>query len=123
VKQKPTKELAFKLSDLSLKNRRGCCKRGKKVNLISDLSAQVQAGSKFAIVSDGSNGKSSVLNTLIGKRSAFKVAGILKKQQGRKPAVYTSQSDLLLGDLTLEQNLWYFIRLGSVNRRLVIWTL
>ena len=47
------------------------------------------------------------------------MAGILKKQQGRQPAVYTSQSDLLLGDLSLEQNLSYFIRLGSVNRRMV----
>ena len=47
--------------------------------IIGNLSAKIQAGSKFAIISEGAQGKTTVLNTLISRRSAFRVAGIIKK--------------------------------------------
>lgn len=79
----------------------------------------MQAGSKYAIVADGAHGKSTILKNLTDRKTAFVAAGIIKKQIGRQTPVYTTQSfDVLLNDLTLEDNINYFVRLGSVHPRL-----
>ena len=53
-----------------------CCKQD---TLISELSAQVQAGSKYAIVADGAHGKTTILNTLTNRKSAYEASGIIRK--------------------------------------------
>ena len=127
VKQKPRQELALKVSDLRVAQRVGTCcwircrKLKPKNIIVNDLSMQVQAGSKFAIVSDSSQGKSHIIDTLISKRSTLKVSAILSKQLGRGTPVYTSQrsDQVLFLENTLKQNLYYFIMLGSVHPRMV----
>ena len=95
------------------------CYKPKEV-LVHDLSTQIQAGSKFAIVSEGANGKSTILNTLLSRRTAFHVSGLLKRQVGSGTPIYSSQnSDVLFEDLTLKQNLDYYIGLGAVHSNLV----
>ena len=90
-----------------------------KEKLVSDLSAAVQAGSKFAIVSEGSLGKTHILNTIISRRTAYHVAGKLKKQIGRGNPVYTCQKDdVLFEDLTLSSNISYYAGIGSIHPRL-----
>ena len=90
-----------------------------KETLVSDLSAAVQGGSKFAIVSEGSLGKTHILNTIISRRTAYHVAGKLKKQIGRGNPVYTSQKDdVLFEDLTLSSNISYYAGIGSIHPRL-----
>ena len=81
----------------------------------------MQAGSKFAILADSSQGKTHIVNTLTSRRSALKVSAILSKQIGRGAPVYTSQrNDLIFfHECTLRQNFDYFLKLGSVHPRIV----
>lgn len=108
-------ELAFKIENLTISVPQGCLKRKKEVQLLKGVSVNVLVGSKLAIVADAPIGKSAVLNTILGKKSALKTRGSIKKQLGRGPAVYSSQKKMLIDDLTLSQNFAYFVRLGSAN--------
>jgi len=40
--------------------------------LITDVSAQIKSGSKYAIIADAAHGKTTLLNSLMNHRSAFK---------------------------------------------------
>ena len=81
----------------------------------------MQAGSKFAILADSSQGKSHIVDTLTSRRSAMKVSATLSRQLGRGAPVYTSQrNDLVFfNECTLKQNFDYYLKLGSVHPRLV----
>ena len=83
-KQKPGQELAYKISNLSVSRGGRCCgiqwcKPGDKDHLVKDLSLEVQDRSKFAIIADSAQGKTTILSTLTGRRSAYHVQGVLKK--------------------------------------------
>lgn len=82
VKPKTDRSLAYRFIGLTFLKERKCCGMtcGRPTEtIIGNLSAKIQAGSKFAIISEGAQGKTTVLNTLISRRSAFRVAGIIKK--------------------------------------------
>lgn len=87
--------------------------------LVSNLSAEVQAGSKVAIVSDGPQGKTTILNSLTNQKSAFRISGLLKKQAGRRTPIYTSQqTSVLFEEMTIMDNIFYYRLIGSVHPKL-----
>lgn len=59
------------------------------------------------------------MSTLLGNTSAYKLSGIVKKQKDRPVAVYSPQHSLLNEELTMAQNMTYFVRLGSSSGRLL----
>lgn len=97
VKFKPREELALKVENLKVVPRQGCCawmfccKVPFDKVIVNSLAMQVQAGSKFAIIADSSQGKTQILETLTGRRSALKVSARISKQIGRGTPVYTCQ--------------------------------
>lgn len=70
-------------------------------------------------MADAAHGKTSILNSLTNRRSAYKAAGLIKKQMGRRTPVYTTQAyEVLLTELSLAENMAYFATIGSIHPKL-----
>lgn len=106
IRSRPRIEVSFKDLTLSLK--------GKKRNLLRSVSGKISPGRVSAVMGPSGAGKTTFLSALTGKARGCTVIGsilINGKEESmnsyKKIIGFVPQDDIVHGDLTVEENLWF----------------
>ncbi|KAL8166850.1 hypothetical protein V2J09_008349 [Rumex salicifolius] len=109
VKKRPPIEVAFKEVTLTLK--------GKKKCLLQSLTGKIRPGRIAAVMGPSGAGKTTLLSALAGKATGCTRSGLIlingkdvSIHSYRKIVGFVPQDDIVHGNLTVEENLWFSAR-------------
>ncbi|CAN6487343.1 unnamed protein product [Victoria cruziana] len=109
IRTRPTIEIAFKDLTLTLK--------GKRKHLLRCVTGKIMPGRVSALMGPSGAGKTTFLNALAGKATACTMSGIILingKMESihsyKKIIGFVPQDDIVHGNLTVEENLWFSAR-------------
>jgi len=119
IKKRPLVEVAFKDLTLTLK--------GKKRCLLKSLTGKIMPGRIAAVMGPSGAGKTTLLSALAGKTRGCTQGGLILINQKpesihsyKKTIGFVPQDDIVHGNLTVEENLWFsahcrYVRLGFLQ--------
>ncbi|CAA6655435.1 unnamed protein product [Spirodela intermedia] len=109
IRTRPMIEIAFKDLTLTLK--------GKKKNLIRCVTGKIMPGRVTAVMGPSGAGKTTFLNALAGKATGCETTGLVlingkieSIHSYKKIIGFVPQDDVVHGNLTVEENLWFSAR-------------
>ncbi|MQM07563.1 hypothetical protein Taro_040408 [Colocasia esculenta] len=109
IRTRPTIEIAFKDLTLTLK--------GKKKSLIRCVTGKIMPGRVTAVMGPSGAGKTTFLNALAGKATGCEMTGLVlingkieSIHSYKKIIGFVPQDDVVHGNLTVEENLWFSAR-------------
>ncbi|KAF3795892.1 ABC transporter G family member 28, partial [Nymphaea thermarum] len=109
IRTRPPIEIAFKDLTLTLK--------GKKKNLLRCVTGKIMPGHITALMGPSGAGKTTFLNAIAGKATGCTITGVILVN-GRMDSIHSykkiigfvPQDDIVHGNLTVEENLWFSAR-------------
>ncbi|ERM94849.1 ABC transporter G family member 28 isoform X1 [Amborella trichopoda] len=109
IRTRPIIELAFKDLTLTLK--------GKKKHLLRCVTGKIMPGRVTAVMGPSGAGKTTFLNALAGKATGCTMSGLIlingqieSIHSYKKIIGFVPQDDIVHGNLTVEENLWFSAR-------------
>lgn len=109
MRQRPVIEVAFKDLTLTLK--------GSKKKLMRSVTGKLMAGRVTALMGPSGAGKTTFLNALAGKATGCDMSGLVlingkvePIRAYKKIIGFVPQDDIVHGNLTVEENLWFSAR-------------
>ncbi|GAB2276784.1 ABC transporter G member 24 [Dionaea muscipula] len=109
IRQRPLIEVTFKDLTLTLKGKRKC--------LLKSLTGKITPGHIAAVMGPSGAGKTTFLSALAGKATGCTRGGLIllngdpeSIHSYRKIIGFVPQDDIVHGDLTVEENLWFSAR-------------
>jgi ABC-2 type transport system ATP-binding protein len=112
-----TQTFAIETTDLTKIYKEG------KIRAVDHLNLKIQQGEIYALIGSNGSGKSSTINMLTGAlyptSGSIKVLGLPIPKKRREAAAQIGvapQEYALYNDLSVEQNIWFFARLYSMER-------
>lgn len=109
ISKRPPIEVAFKDLTLTLK--------GKKKHLLRCVTGKLMPGHVSAVMGPSGAGKTTFLSALTGKATGCTKSGLIlingkveSMQSYKKIIGYVPQDDIVHGNLTVEENLWFSAR-------------
>ncbi|XP_078444503.1 ABC transporter G family member 28-like [Wolffia australiana] len=116
IRKRLTIEIAFKDLTLTLK--------GKKKNLIRCVTGKITAGRVTAVMGPSGAGKTTFLNALAGKATGCEMSGLVlingkieSIHSYKKIIGFVPQDDIVHGNLTVEENLWFSARCSFLIKK------
>ncbi|PKU61441.1 ABC transporter G family member 28 [Dendrobium catenatum] len=116
IRTRPVIEVAFKNLTLTLK--------GSKKQLLKSITGKLMPGRVAAVMGPSGAGKTTFLNALAGKTTGCDVSGsvlINDKAESirsyKKIIGFVPQDDIVHGNLTVEENLWFSARCSNCGKR------
>ncbi|XP_074303484.1 ABC transporter G family member 28 isoform X2 [Silene latifolia] len=109
IRKRPTLEVAFKDLTLTLK--------GKKKHLMRCVTGKISPGRVSAVMGPSGAGKTTFLSALAGKATGCRKSGMIlingkaeSTNSYKKIIGFVPQDDIVHGNLTVEENLWFSAR-------------
>jgi ATPase subunit of ABC transporter with duplicated ATPase domains len=109
IRKRPTLEIAFKDLTLTLKS--------KRKHLLRCVTGKLSPGRVSAVMGPSGAGKTTFLSALTGKATGCAMSGMVLVngktdpiQAYKKIIGYVPQDDIVHGNLTVEENLWFSAR-------------
>lgn len=126
IRKRPPIEVAFKDLTLTLK--------GKNIHLMRCVTGKISPGRVSAVMGPSGAGKTTFLSALIGKVRGCTMSGMVlvngkmeSIQSYKKIIGFVPQDDIVHGNLTVEENLWFSARCRYAhlvsNIRTLLWAL
>ena len=116
IRTRPVIEVAFKDLTLTL--------RGSKKQLLRSVTGKLMPGRVAALMGPSGAGKTTFLNALSGKATKCETTGLIlingkmePIRAYRKIIGFVPQDDIVHGNLTVEENLWFSARCRFVSLR------
>jgi len=114
IKKRPTVEIAFKDLTLTLK--------GSKKKLLRSVTGKLMAGRVAAVMGPSGAGKTTFLSAIAGKATGCETTGMILINGKTEPIRaykriigFVPQDDIVHGNLTVQENLWFNARCRYVN--------
>jgi ABC-type glutathione transport system ATPase component len=114
IKQRPTIEISFKDLTLTLK--------GSKKKLLRSVTGKLMPGRVAAVMGPSGAGKTTFLSAIAGKATGCETTGMILINGKMEPIRaykriigFVPQDDIVHGNLTVQENLWFNARCRYVN--------